>query len=149
VTPHRQRILAGGPVPGDCLRACVASLLDLPYDTVPHFGLYVSWWDTLRRWVREHHDTDFAPLEPVGGSVRPFLRDPDRTPLIATGPSPRSERRHAVLVDADLHLVHDPHPSGAGLPAVDEVYVPILPYWPGPAAPAALVSSDPARKVPA
>jgi hypothetical protein len=152
VTPHRLQIHADprrrppgahDGIPGDCLRACVASLLDVPYDTVPHFHLYASWWETLRRWTREHHGGDFAPLTPVDGTVRPMLAElvGDEL-LIGTGPSPRgADRRHAVLVDVDLALVHDPHPSDAGVLTVDEVYVPTLPYWPGPAATLALTAA--------
>ena len=37
--PVPQRIVARGaaPVPGDCFKCCVASLLELPYEAVPHF----------------------------------------------------------------------------------------------------------------
>lgn len=139
---YRQRVYADprrtdgadtNGIPGDCLRACVAALLDAPYDTVPHFGLRRSWWEAMRRWVREHHNADFAPLVPVDGTVRPFLAvAPDI--MVGVGGSPRRlGRRHAVLLDPDLRLVHDPHPSDAGLAYVDGVYALTAPYWPPPA----------------
>lgn len=38
--PVRQRIVAAGnsaQVPGDCFKCCIASVLELPYEEVPHF----------------------------------------------------------------------------------------------------------------
>lgn len=138
---HRQRIVAdparGDGIPGDCLRACVASLLDEPYRAVPHFALYPAWWwDLLRAWARSRGG-DVACLRVVGGSVRQFLAHPDDDPawdglLIGCGASPRGPYRHVVLVDVDLDLVYDPHPSGAGLLEVDEVYAFVAPYDPPP-----------------
>jgi hypothetical protein len=145
---HRQRIvgtpladLRGGGIPHDCLRAAVASLTGAGYDEVPHFALYPEWWwDVLRTWARGR-GRDFACLAPVDGQIRQFILDaPDPPLLIAAGPSPRGpSSRHVVLVDLDLALVHDPHPSGAGLVEVDEVYVLVDPYDEHPVAPLALV----------
>lgn len=124
-------------IPGDCLRAAVASLLDLPLHEVPHFALYRSWWDTMRRWVRDTYGLDFACLAPVNGTVRPYLLggdDPEWSGLlIGNGPSPRGPFWHVSIVDADLELVHDPHPSDMGLREVVEVFALTQPYWPPPA----------------
>lgn len=125
----------GGP-PGDCLRACVATLLDQPYDQVPHFALAADWWDELRRWARTSGG-DFGCVTPTAGRPQ-VLYAPGTWPglLIAAGPSPRAvpgeRRRHAVVADVDLTVVHDPHPSRAGLLNVDEVYVHVPPYDPAP-----------------
>lgn len=137
---HTQQVTAGrrdgadhAGTPGDCLRTAVACLLELPYDQVPHFALHGrAWWDHLRRWARGR-GVDFACLAPVAGTVRPFVDDPAGLLVLAVGPSPRSRRaRHAVLTDVDLRMVWDPHPSRAGVPSVDEVYVATAPYWPPP-----------------
>lgn len=86
MTPVTQRILAstargdghnGLGIAGDCMRACLASLLDLPYDQVPHFVHYgdgrpiqeiqtddplidehgALWYRRCRRWMRARgHD---------------------------------------------------------------------------------------------
>ena len=110
---------------GDCLRATVATLLGLPAEDVPHFvraGIEAgdcpagcdddgtddhdhgyAWWDSLLDflmnrglWV-QHLPTD----------------DPPPRPHLASGPGPRGPQ-HVVAVDAD-GIVHDPHPSRAGL----------------------------------
>lgn len=121
--------------PGDCLRACVATVMGLRYELVPHFAQYRSWWEWLRRWARTMHGTDWACVLPVNGSIRHALRDP-RNPTghlvrgmyIACGPSPRGQFHHVVVVDLDLRLMHDPHPSGDGIQRVDEVFVWCHPY---------------------
>lgn len=57
MTPVDQRILDHDPARGrvgDCMRACVASLLDLPYEEVPHFfdgeGAEHG-YEALRAWL--------------------------------------------------------------------------------------------------
>lgn len=54
--PVPQRVVARGeaPVPGDCFKACVASLLELPYEAVPHF-VADEWW------VQPQHFDDCLP----------------------------------------------------------------------------------------
>ena len=37
---------------GDCLRACVASVFELPIEEVPHFAEAPSWIAALRGWLK-------------------------------------------------------------------------------------------------
>lgn len=136
----RQRILAdpdrgdghdADGNPGDCLRACVASLLGECYEQVPHFAQHLDWWNLMRRWARERGG-DFGCFLPQDGSIRHALQDGSEGLFIGSGPSPRGAFRHVVLVDQDLDLIHDPHPSDAGLLEVDEVIVHCQPYEPAP-----------------
>lgn len=111
--------------PGDCLRACVASLLVLPLDAVPHFIANAehaehadAWWDELRDFVFDWSGGRWR-AECFTPEAR-FTGDPtaDVWPrhFIATGASPRGPWQHCVLVDGwTLALAHDPHPSRAGL----------------------------------
>lgn len=61
--PVVQRIVASGyddTLPGDCVKACVASILELPYDAVPHFvagevlgddgKTRLDWLGGMRKW---------------------------------------------------------------------------------------------------
>jgi len=117
VTPLDQTIFGvvtpeDGKRPGNCWQACVASLLDLPLDQVPHF-IEVSprtWERHTRRFVFEHTGLDlgcFLPEFP--------LTEPGQY-VIGSGPSPRGDFLHAVILDgATGALAHDPHPSRAGL----------------------------------
>jgi hypothetical protein len=123
-------------VPGDCLRACVASITGFEYEDVPHFATYEGsdWWDAMRRWARAHGN-DFACLRVVNGSVRESFERYDGQPVIASGPSPRGPFLHSVVTDVDLNLLHDPHPSRAGLAEVEDVIAYVAPYDPTPAPP--------------
>jgi hypothetical protein len=50
-----QRVVGSGidgePM-GDCLRACVASIFELPIDQVPHFAEAESWFSAMCDWLR-------------------------------------------------------------------------------------------------
>jgi len=122
----------GGPIAGDCWRTAIACLLDLtdPAD-VPHFiaidqargdDTSTAWWTDTVAFVTQ--------LIPAGQTLHllqptfPIYLEPDNAwpHAIATGPSPRGDFEHAVIVDARTGaLVWDPHPSRAGLagPPVD------------------------------
>jgi hypothetical protein len=111
---------------GDCLRACIASVTELPYHQVPHFAEHgPRWWDDWRTWSRAMLGCDVGALVPIDGSIARYLPgDPAAVVAIANGPSPRRrEVGHAVVVDGLLRLLHDPHPSRAGVPVVEEVYL--------------------------
>ncbi|WP_329140922.1 hypothetical protein [Streptomyces sp. NBC_00670] len=94
--------------PGNCLQACIASLLDLPLDDVPHFLLHADWTAALQEFVTAH-----------GHRLRMQPPDTHCAYGMAWGPSERGVR-HAV-VWADGHMAHDPHPSRAGLLHVTEL----------------------------
>ena len=138
MTPVNMRILYHTPkegIIGDCFRCCIASLLDLYADQVPHFCDY-DWKDTSGRWFTDLNKW-LAPrglsyIEmPVadGGSdsvakwlsaVIPFGFDAYH---ILGGKSPRGFD-HAVVARNGA-IIHDPHPSRAGLvgPQSDGAYM--------------------------
>lgn len=113
----------GGPV-GDCLRASIASLLDLDPADVPHFGsLGITgdgptkdcWWHALVGWC-------LALSPPLSVSDPPATEDawPPLDSLLdghclASGPSPRGDYLHSVVARAG-EVTWDPHPSREGLP---------------------------------
>lgn len=108
--PVDQSIFVNDPrgIPGDCLRAAVASLYELPLDAVPHFALYDRWMDALNAWLKPrvafarivHNDRGFEGT-----------RWPDH-PLLAFGMSPRGVEHAVVWLDGAV--AHDPHPSRGG-----------------------------------
>lgn len=114
--PADQEFVAGdvSGQPGDCLRAAVASVLALPREDVPHFLTVRTDGDWLQALV------DWACAR--GYDVQ--WQDPARWPVdgdtpggcvVAVGKSPRAVH-HAVVADAVTGaLLHDPHPSRAGL----------------------------------
>lgn len=106
-----------GAEPGDCFRACVASLLDVSVADVPNFVASERWWDALVDFLEPRRVFPII-LRPTEGN----LYIPDGVHYIASGQSPRGFR-HAVVF-RDGAMVHDPHPSKAGLVSKpDIIYV--------------------------
>lgn len=108
---------------GDCLRATVATLLDLPSDDVPHFvRLGIDNGDCPGP-CDEDHEHGWGWWEKLldflwgRGMVLAHLTVPPPRPHLASGMGPRGNH-HVVAVDAD-GTIHDPHPSRAGLLDVD------------------------------
>lgn len=112
-----QKILNDDPsgLPGDCLRACVVNVSGLDYDAVPHFVTSDDWWLSLLGFAFKND----AEIFYIDQSRWNYFPTPDAELYIAIGQSPRGERKHAVLVDKDLNLVHDPYPSGNGVKEID------------------------------
>jgi len=90
-------------VPGNCVQATVASILEMSLDLVPHFILFDSVWGrALQMWL----DEKGYDLYEVG---------PDAPgPLMAYGDSPRGDFQHSVVWQ-DGKLLVDPHPDQTGL----------------------------------
>jgi hypothetical protein len=119
VTPVEQRILydpANPTVRGDCWKCCIASILDLGYDDVPHFVQEWEnggdhWWDAAGTWLKPRgFGLAWLPLE---GDTWPRLY---RGPLfehaghwIAKVTSARGNS-HAVVMHG-YNLAWDPHPD--------------------------------------
>lgn len=107
MTPVDQLFERGNPdnVPGDCVRACIASIFDLPILTVPHFvqlhnhewAVGLVDWCELQGIVARWSEGDIcAPV-----------------PYMLCGPSPRVGRHACVYLAGEL--LHDPHSSKSGL----------------------------------
>ncbi len=111
----------------DCLRASIASIFELNLEDVPYFGESAKdvehsgiVQDTdLRKWLAQHG----ISISPVTNPETLFARGAKsaRAPwgfCVGGGKSPRGDWDHSVVYDAregDPALLHDPHPSRAGL----------------------------------
>jgi hypothetical protein len=111
-------------IPGDCFRTCIACILGFEdVRMVPHFVHEDMlgkghWWSLAWRFVMEHASLQLIETEPMF----PYYLDDFHPYVIVGGGSPRSGR-HAVIADARTgEVVHDPHPSRAGLLWIDRVY---------------------------
>ncbi len=104
--PVDQKYLSGGEIPGDCVRACVCSILELPLEEVPHFVRWHGheWAFALSYWCDKRG---------IGATCLDGHHIMNDAPYMLCGPSPR-KGRHAVVAQAGL-IIHDPHPSRAGL----------------------------------
>lgn len=134
----RIQLKDGVTIVGDCWRTCVAMILDLEPLDVPHFvqdkyndpetehpeglGLEGAWARATREWLNERGLT----IDFYNGGIRRGYEGY----AIATGPSPRGDWMHAVVVwvwpsDTGDYLnmgyVADPHPDETFLagPPVD------------------------------
>lgn len=98
---------------GDCWRTCIACLLDLKPDEVPHFALQgKNYFESTQSWLHERgmalyeyaYRDDFL-MQGIKGCFH-----------ILSGPSPRDpvNVRHSVI-GLDGQVVWDPHPTQAGL----------------------------------
>lgn len=132
MTPVDQLILHDEDNPtqmGDCLRASVASALDLDPSDVPHFvqdgyeagdtdddGLV--WFDVLRAFLRSRGlDVLWCPVE----DLDEYLPWSAMDVCMLSGPSPRGPFSHIVVGKPDGTVLHDPHPTRAGIEGVESI----------------------------
>jgi len=110
---------------GDCMRACVASLFELPPEDVPHFCSkdYVNTWvQCVNEWASKR-GYFFTQIETI--PLWSLTRNLGDIYLMAGGKSPRGDWGHWVINKLSRdgsHLFHDPHPSRAGLVGEPEDY---------------------------
>ncbi len=94
---------------GNCQQAAVASILHLDIDEVPNFVESDNFWNDFHVFMKSK-GYEVVSLEP------------HRSPLcyyLAYGKTERGTRHACVYWGGQL--VHDPHPSKAGLMEVDEI----------------------------
>lgn len=98
---------------GNCLAACVASILELPIAEVPNFRLADDAWGALQDWLASRGLLAIRCL--IDGV---YLASMPSVYCVLTGPSPRNPVNHAVVGLCDcgtVRIVHDPHPEDTGL----------------------------------
>jgi hypothetical protein len=145
MTPVDQRSLWTPTQPGDCLNACLASLLDLPYEEVPFFNkiareggppYFTQLWDFLESrgyefqgsFYPEAQVLDCFPFVEIFNNwhVLPSLSPGVNGFYLAGGPSPRGPQvpgGHQIVIRADGSLAHDPHPSREGVVRITDVFL--------------------------
>jgi len=102
---------------GDCQRAVIASLLDLPVADVPHFlqeagGDAGAYWESIQAFCRKH---GFVYLTVPAMSGGAFYGEYGDVFHEISGPSPRGNGVFHAVVGCNGEVVFDPHPSRAGL----------------------------------
>ena len=109
MTPVDQVIIDKGR--GDCERACIASLLDLPLNAVPNFIEIPEWH---RHLVRYHFMNSCGWVHV--GTINADLFDPSKYPSMngyyyASVPSKNfKDTFHAVILSEEGIIAHDPSP---------------------------------------
>lgn len=115
----------------NCLMASLASILECELPQLPDVhelevkGMH--WWGAMRDALLPHrlvpviynvNAPEFPAIAPIGYHV-------------AVGKSPRSEQDHAVVA-LDGKVVHDPHPTRAGLDGGIRWWIILAPLMPDP-----------------
>lgn len=106
-------------VRGNCFAACLASILDVKINDVPAFedmhpGVQ---WQEIRRYLKARGWCIISVRVADGG---PLNLDEF---YIGTGPSPREVLHSVVMRGAEM--LHDPHPSRAGVASLEWAHVPM------------------------
>jgi len=119
MTPQKQEFIHGpvNGVYGDCQRAVIASLLDLPIVDVPHFlseckGDAVIYWELLQEFLR---GKGYSWLVVPAKSGAAFFGSEGDIYHEISGPSPRGNGVIHAVVGCNGYVVFDPHPTNAGL----------------------------------
>lgn len=116
---------------GDCFRACLATVLGLRPEFVPHFvAKPSSWWTDLGAWLGDRGLAPFL-LRRNGWASVDFPPGFEEQIYVGSGVGPRGIRHSCVYRGDDL--LHDPHPSREGLAEIDTLLV-LASIAPAPAA---------------
>lgn len=127
-----------GESKGNCMSACIASLLELEIDEVPCFvrDYQNKWYEAMQEWLGKKGIMLLRICLPkeynTGEDIR-FDPLPDCL-CMATGQSPRGKFGHTVVGRVDkgfnFEMLHDPHPQNAGIVGMPwrlEFFVPLNP----------------------
>lgn len=101
---------------GNCYAACIASILELPIESVPNFCEDKKGWTfATQAWLRERGlgIVNFRVLPESIAEGFEFGVISQHAYYIVSGKSPRGYT-HAV-VGLGGEIVHDPHPDGGGI----------------------------------
>lgn len=119
---------------GNCFPACLASVLGIGLDEIPHFHeLHRSAEHALDAMVAWSRPRGFVMMT-FDWSEWPRRYLPPGHLFVGGGKSPRGDYHHAVVceiiaADPGWRVVHDPHPSGDGLDGAllnFDLFIPIL-----------------------
>lgn len=104
---------------GNCFSACLATMLGLQIEDVPNFfdlsdGDDDLWWASVREWLKPRN----LGLLTINANQELLYKFPGAY-LIVAGKSIR-DRYHAVIYK-NGEMVHDPHPSNAGLETIEYI----------------------------
>ena len=106
-------------VNGNCMQACVASIMEVPLETIPNFMCDGEefYERNLNAWLKYQN---FITIDVVIDKYNTgMLKD---CYVIATGESPRSPDLNHAVVYYNGKMVHDPHPDNTGIIGDPKMY---------------------------
>lgn len=111
---------------GNCLQYCIAYILGVNPDGVPHFleeaiNKKININSHIQNWLytKGYSLTIAKQFEFYG------KQEIDRPDIICCGPTPRSEKmgQHHAVIYNNGRMVYDPHPDETGLTYISEEYL--------------------------
>ncbi len=112
---------------GDCWRCCIAAIIGLPAEEVPHFVAEEKGNADVQSWLSEK---GYVLISASNISVPRWFGDNIEYPVICCGPTVRSKKigEHHAVIMMNNEVVYDPHPSESGLLATVNQYI-IIPQY--------------------
>ena len=122
-----KQLICHGEDNGDCLRACVASILELPIEDVPNFadttGDHIEFWRLNNSWAMKK-GFKYVTISISEDSIWDIIGD---IFCIASAKSPRrKDQWHSVVWRNGI--VHDPHPSNDFLAETPKQFTLLVPF---------------------
>ena len=119
---------------GDCVRCCIAAIINMPALEVPHFARDFggSWDSEAQKWLNARGWVMIEVLHQAPVALNIYASEKADFPIMACGPTVRSRtqhQQHAVVNSVAWgRTIYDPHPSEDGLLAVAQRYL-IVKAW--------------------
>jgi hypothetical protein len=136
---------------GDCMRAVAASLLEFPLEDVPHFlriektnkntNAHRELWKFFNEWGfgyccwYVHHITKDGELYPAGSHTIELTKEILKIDggidgyfyaSVLSQTFKDGKCTHAVVIDSDMNIVHDPNPNQLALQLTENDIIMIL-----------------------
>ena len=114
---------------GDCWRCCIAAIIGMPAEEVPHFlqnekdDPSCSMDADTQEWLNQR---GWQITEATQFRFHRWGKSKFRVPpIIVCGPTCRSTEmgQHHAVIMSDGKLLYDPHPSEAGLTAITDQHL--------------------------
>lgn len=106
---------------GNCFSAGLASILEVPLETVPNFmhDFGEDWHKEINRWLDKHFGMMWLRVLMDEDERLEFHPLPEGSFCLATGKSPRGNWYHTVVGTItggfNFRMLHDPHPDRTGI----------------------------------
>lgn len=104
---------------GNCLEACIASILGISIDSIPCLGQYEqsgNWISKLNKWLSKHHGLVYVETNTSIEDIKVFFeQQPGGFYHVIIGKTHRSKEMYHAVVGRCGEMVFDPAPDEGGL----------------------------------
>ena len=101
---------------GDCMKACVASVFEIPMNQIPHFASFNNRGCAFEyvKFLGQHGYGIYA-VHPDKDGEHPKIFPGECEYYFVIGPSPRFKGATHQCIGHKGKIIHDPHPDKTGL----------------------------------